>query len=684
MKNPEIPKPEIPKHEGESNIDAIKKEIDKTDISDKDLEEKIKKAIEILDERKEKGEGRLANVEKIEQIPKTETPIYDGHLVALPEIKGEGEIFFVGDIHGDKKSLNCIVEKFLEALKEGKKAYIVFLGDLADRGQKQIEVWYTVLTLLEKFPDNVVILRGNHEEDSQAWAQRYNGFFLKLKEKYPEKAQDLIAKFNELFEKLPEVAVTSHAGGIVALHGAPPINMENLGINGFRNPEENLLTQIRWNDPKNPGEMKGSRGRGCYVVGKGEIEQWLNKIGAQYLLRAHEWINWNTYGERVITIFSNGKGSSDSAYQDFENPVFVRVVIEPGKERLEVVKVHTGEVLGEKEVKKRKEREEEEERKRKVEKERKRKVEKKSRALEIQKPSIIDVSEAYSIVDRALSEIKIEDWVNLLQKLSDINLIVAKLRLLKAVGIKEAQKYLNQLNLENIKKQSVNELEKLFKEIDEFLKKQQIIYKGSLNRIEGRFKKIFGKGFLKEQNEEVKERIILGLFLQGLNPFKLKRIFGTGIITLDTIPGIPVKLEPGKASWGDSVWFKGILEDGYSRIIQIPEEIESLFQNVVSEFIKKASESVNEELKSVELEGEIKEAIDSYLKSRLKEYEKEIENKIEAIKKQKGEIKVPEITVPGYYPFKIDKLIILALNTGRKIKEKVKEWWEKIKKWWKE
>jgi len=44
-----------------------------------------------------------------------------------------------------------------------KNAYLIFLGDYTDRGLAGIEVIITILRLMLENPNNVFLVRGNHE-----------------------------------------------------------------------------------------------------------------------------------------------------------------------------------------------------------------------------------------------------------------------------------------------------------------------------------------------------------------------------------------------------------------------------------------------------------------------------------------------------------------------------------------
>lgn len=67
----------------------------------------------------------------------------------------------IGDVHGCNNALNSLLEK---VKPEAGKDRLVFLGDLFDRGPESREVFLTVQKLDEIFGENLILLRGNHED----------------------------------------------------------------------------------------------------------------------------------------------------------------------------------------------------------------------------------------------------------------------------------------------------------------------------------------------------------------------------------------------------------------------------------------------------------------------------------------------------------------------------------------
>ena len=84
-----------------------------------------------------------------------------------------GRLIAIGDIHGCYDLLTNLVE--LGIIFNPSKDRLVFLGDYIDRGPRSREVVDYISGLRKRYPEQIVLLKGNHEEmafnalaDSQA------------------------------------------------------------------------------------------------------------------------------------------------------------------------------------------------------------------------------------------------------------------------------------------------------------------------------------------------------------------------------------------------------------------------------------------------------------------------------------------------------------------------------------
>lgn len=75
------------------------------------------------------------------------------------------KIWTIGDIHGELKFLQKLLGKlFREEGLDLSKDKLVFTGDYVDRGKYSFEVLRILRRLKTKYPKNVIVLLGNHEE----------------------------------------------------------------------------------------------------------------------------------------------------------------------------------------------------------------------------------------------------------------------------------------------------------------------------------------------------------------------------------------------------------------------------------------------------------------------------------------------------------------------------------------
>jgi len=200
----------------------------------------------------------------------------------------------VGDTHGD-------IESSINALRNPVDIFI-FLGDYVDRGEYQIENIAYLLAYKLKYPDRIVLLRGNHETEEM---NLFYGFYMEVMLRY----RGLFDLFQEVFSKLPFVA---RMGRILMMHGGIPKGLDDLSsLKEMRvnlSPESPFF-QILWNDPSEliSGFSSSPRGEGIYLFGEDALEDFLKKNNADVLLRSHEFFPEGfrrMFSGKLISVFS--------------------------------------------------------------------------------------------------------------------------------------------------------------------------------------------------------------------------------------------------------------------------------------------------------------------------------------------------------------------------------------------
>jgi len=228
------------------------------------------------------------------------------------EIVDYDEVVVVGDLHGDLDALIEILEdtKLLEKITST-KVIALFLGDYIDRGDKQVETIASILALKEAFPDNILLLRGNHEPPPLLYPYPHD-FPYVLIHRYGEAGSVLYDLFMKLFQKLGIAARIP--GEVLFLHGGPTRRVlearsfEEAFTIGYPCVDDAVLEEVLWSDPVNgitEPFTPSPRGAGV-LYGEAVTLKTLELARVKYIVRGHEAVNGFKldHKRRVATIFS--------------------------------------------------------------------------------------------------------------------------------------------------------------------------------------------------------------------------------------------------------------------------------------------------------------------------------------------------------------------------------------------
>ena len=131
----------------------------------------------------------------------------------------------LGDIHGQFYDL---LELFSVGGKPPEQNFI-FLGDYVDRGQHSVQVISLLLGLKVKYPDQVFLMRGNHE--SMNTTSHY-GFRQELLRKY--RSEIVYSLFSELFDSIPIAAIVGNS--VFCVHGGLSPLLSQIACVNFKRP----------------------------------------------------------------------------------------------------------------------------------------------------------------------------------------------------------------------------------------------------------------------------------------------------------------------------------------------------------------------------------------------------------------------------------------------------------------
>jgi len=219
-------------------------------------------------------------------------------------------ITICGDLHGQYEDLLTIFNK--KGLPNKNNRYL-FLGDYCDRGNKALEVLLLLFCYKIMYPDDVILLRGNHETED---VSRIYGFFDECKRRTCIK---IWKEFQNVFDYMSCAATIGNKLEyplIFACHGGISRHLRFISeINELKKPtkiaDEGLLCDLLWSDPHSEHESSldwAESDRGIsYTFSKNVLQNFLKLNNLQLVVRAHQVVEdgYEFLGNRkLVTIFS--------------------------------------------------------------------------------------------------------------------------------------------------------------------------------------------------------------------------------------------------------------------------------------------------------------------------------------------------------------------------------------------
>lgn len=269
------------------------------------------------------GAGRLTALTDIEQLPPG-TRFLDGFVHVMRPSKPV-ELIVLGDLHGCYSCLKAALlqSNFIErawAHQWDPEKYpdvkLVFLGDYIDRGRFSFDgVMRAALQLFVAMPDQVILLRGNHE-----WLRWQSGRIASgvypaeaLASIIPHVPVEMLEAYRQLFEAMPTSFVCDRT---LLVHGGMPrwdtFEARYQDLSSLNDAE--MRFQMMWSDPVPTGhvpiEMQRENPR--FNFGRDQFAAFMKRSGMHTMVRGHEQVDrgfdvfYDLGDTRLLTVFSAG------------------------------------------------------------------------------------------------------------------------------------------------------------------------------------------------------------------------------------------------------------------------------------------------------------------------------------------------------------------------------------------
>ena len=274
-----------------------------------------------------KEEYKLAtiiNKEIITDLLTTVSSKYTKPIIQIINANITDKFIIIGDFHGSVHSFIRILFRLhkygvldITTMKLKTNFYLVFLGDIIDRGMFSTEILVSILLLKKENDKNVIIIAGNHEASYPNINSR-DGFQTELNFKYNDN-NELYNNFNALFSNLPVAVLIHNTDQTIWLsHGCFNASVDldyKLNSEDYNKkteivlPTDNdkfIINSILWSDIAYDPERERGAGDYYHKNTREEFRAFMDKYKITGVIRGHQ----DNYSNSIIYYHNNTDGTN--------------------------------------------------------------------------------------------------------------------------------------------------------------------------------------------------------------------------------------------------------------------------------------------------------------------------------------------------------------------------------------